>query len=164
MLDEIDQLLDADSANQGHLFKSFRALSHENLCHFAFSGSRTLDRHLHDPQSPFFNFCQDVPLRPLSEKAVAEIIRKPMGQLGIELPDEEALIARFIDLTSCHPSLVQWLCNRLLRQISVRRITLSQLESLAASTDFAEYFLETAWGDANPLEKNRQPTHGSTCF
>jgi hypothetical protein len=154
LFDEVDQLLTYDAhERQGRLFRAFRALSHEGACHFVFSGSRTLYQHLHDPLSPFFNFCQEMPLKPLEEKSVTEIIRKPMRQLGIELPQEEELIARIIDLTSCHPSLVQWLCDRLLRQASDRRVTLADLEAIAAGPDFADYFVETAWGDATPLEK-----------
>jgi serine/threonine protein kinase len=154
LFDEVDQLLAHDAhERQGRLFRAFRALSHEGVCHFVFSGSRTLYQHLHDPLSPFFNFCQEMPLKPLEEKSVAEIIRKPMRQLGIELPQEEELIARIIDLTSCHPSLVQWLCDRLLHRASDRRITLTDLEAITAGPDFADYFVETAWGDATPLEK-----------
>lgn len=155
LLDEVDKLLafDAGFKPSGQLFKTFRALSHEGICRFVFSGSRTLYRHLHNPQSPFFNFCEDITLRPLEEKSVAEIVSKPMHQLGIELPEEEALIDRIIDLTSCHPNLVQWLCDRLVKTISVRRITLDDLEIASADSEFHEHFVETAWGEATPLEK-----------
>jgi len=155
LLDEVDELLafDAQFKPSGQLFKTFRALSHEGICRFVFSGSRTLYRHLHNPQSPFFNFCEDITLRPLEEKSVAEIVSKPMHQLGIELPEEEALIDRIIDLTSCHPNLVQWLCDKLMKTISVRRITLDDLERVSATPEFYDHFVETAWGEATPLER-----------
>lgn len=154
LLDEVDQLVNDDASTQdGRLFRTFRGLSQEGKCHFVFSGSRTLFNHLHDPQSPFFNFCQSVPLKPLSEKGVAEIIRKPMQQLGIDLPDEDALIDKVINLTSCHPSLVQWLCHRLLQDVNGRHVTASDLTAVAATPAFSEYFIETAWGEATPLEK-----------
>ena len=154
LLDEVDQLVNDDASTQdGRLFRTFRGLSQEGKCHFIFSGSRTLFHHLHDPQSPFFNFCQSIPLKPLSEKGVAEIIRKPMQQLGIALPDEEELINQVINLTSCHPSLVQWLCHKLLQEVNARRITASDLTAVAATPAFSEYFIETAWGEATPLEK-----------
>jgi AAA+ ATPase superfamily predicted ATPase len=155
LLDEIDELVAFDfrSTPAGQLFKTFRALSHESVCRFVFSGSRTLFRHLHTAQSPFFNFCEDTVLKPLEERSIAEIVSKPMHQLGIELPEEEMLIDRIIDLSSSHPNIAQWLCDRLIKTISVRRITLSDLNRVSADPEFCRHYVETAWSDANPLER-----------
>jgi hypothetical protein len=155
LLDEIDELLAFDfrSKPTGQLFKTFRALSHESVCRFVFSGGRTLFRHLHTAQSPFFNFCEDTVLKPLEQRSIAEIVSKPMHQLGIELPEEELLIDRIIDLSSSHPNIAQWLCDRLIKTISVRRITLSNLDRVSADPDFCRHYVETAWSDANPLER-----------
>jgi len=76
-----------------------------------------------------------------------------MHQLGIELPDEEALIDRVIDLSSCHPSIAQWLCDRLIKTASQRRITAGSLEQVAADAEFCRYFVQTAWSDSTPIEK-----------
>jgi hypothetical protein len=156
LLDEVDELLafDAKSEPAGQLFKTFRALSHEGLCRFVFSGSRTLYRHLHNkPDSPFFNFCEDIVLKPLEQRSVAEIVSKPMHQLGIELPEEEALIDRIIDMSSCHPNIAQWLCDRLIKTASVRRITLNNLENISTDPEFCRHYVETAWSDSKPLEQ-----------
>jgi hypothetical protein len=155
LMDEIDELLVFDGAASpvGQLFKTFRALSHEGTCRFVFSGSRTLYTHLHNPQSPFFNFCEDMILKPLEKKSVAEIISKPMRQLAIDLPEEEEFIDRVIDLTSCHPNVVQWLCDRLVKMASVRCITLKDLESVSSGPEFQAHYLQTAWGEATRLEK-----------
>ena len=155
LLDEVDEVLASDAQDRfdGQLFKTFRALVHEKRSSFVFSGSRTLYAALHDAKSPFFNFCQDIALKPLAEKSVAEIVSKPMHQLGVRLPNEETLIDRMINLTSCHPSLVQWLCNQLLRTTTTRQITSDHLDEIGSSYEFYKHFLETAWGDATPLEK-----------
>jgi hypothetical protein len=155
LLDEVDELLafDTQAKTRGQLFKTFRALSHEGACRFVFSGSRTLYRHLHNPKSPFFNFCEDITLKLLEERSTAEIVSKPMHQLGIELHDEEALIDRMIDLSSSHPSIAQWLCDRLIKTISARRISLNDLEKVAADPDFCRHYVETAWSDATPMER-----------
>src|SRR5215469_8671547 len=155
LLDEVDALLafDAESKPVGQLFRTFRALSHEGLCRFVFSGSRTLYRHLHNPHSPFFNFCEDIALKPLEQKSIAEIVSKPMHQLGIELPDEETLIDRIINLSSSHPNIAQWLCDRLIKTASVRCITLNELENISADPEFCRHYVQTAWGDSSPLEK-----------
>ena len=88
LLDEVDELLsfDARQTPPGKLFKAFRAASQEGACRFVFSGSRTLYRHLRDPQSPFFNFCESTLLKRLEKKSVAEIVSKPMRQLGSSFP------------------------------------------------------------------------------
>jgi len=155
LLDEVDALLafDAESKRDGKLFKTFRTLSHEGLCRFVFSGSRTLYRHLHDPHSPFFNFCEDIVLKPLEQKSIVEIVSKPMHQMGIELPEEEMLIDRIIDLSSSHPNIAQWICDRLIKTASARRITLDSIENISADPEFCRHYVETAWSDSTPLEK-----------
>jgi hypothetical protein len=155
LFDEVDELLSFDAKHQppGQLFKAFRAASQEGVCRFVFSGSRTLYRQLHDPQSPFFNFCDATVLRRLHEKSIAEIVRKPMQQLSIDLPEEEQLILRLIELTSCHPNIAQWVCDELIKSSIGRRITLQALENLATTPEFYEYYLSTAWSDATTLEK-----------
>jgi serine/threonine-protein kinase len=155
LLDEVDEVLSRDvrAERPGQLFKTLRALSHEGLCRFVFSGSRSLHRHLHDPGSPFFNFCDEMPLSVLDGKSVAEIVSRPLAQLGFELPDREQLVERMIRLTGGHPNLVQWLCDHLVRSATARRIDLDLLASAASETAFHEHFLETAWGDATPLER-----------
>lgn len=155
LFDEIDELLafDADRKPPAQLFKAFRAASHEDRCRFVFSGSRTLHRHLRDPASPFFNFCEATELGPLQKKSIAEIVRKPMQQLGVELIDEEGVVLRLIELTSCHPNIAQWTCDRLLKSSIGRRITLESLEELAATPEFFDYYVATAWSDATPVER-----------
>jgi hypothetical protein len=155
LLDEVDELLAFDAARErpAQLFRTLRSTSQEGLCRFVFSGSRTLDRHLRDPHSPFFNFCDVIRLKRLDEKSVTEIIRRPMRQLGIQMPDEERLIARLLDLTSSHPNIAQWVCDRLVASCVDRQITLSSLDDIANTSEFREHYTSTAWGDATPLEK-----------
>lgn len=156
LFDEVDELLafDAGLTPASRLFKTFRTLSHEDVCRFVFSGSRILRHYQRDPQSPLFNFCQDLPLRPLDERSVAEIVSKPMQQLGIELLDEGSLIGHIIQVSSCHPNIVQWLCDRLIKTISTRRrITADDLKAVSADYEFLREYVATAWGDAGVLEK-----------
>ena len=175
LLDEVDELLahDAGVQSRSSLFKTFRSLAHEGVCRFVFSGSRTLYFHLRDSRSPFFNFCEALSLRPLDEKSITEIVTKPMRQLGIEMPDGERFVQRLIELTSSHPNIAQWVCDRLVKRTLEslgggvpallgqlqealrmnRRATLDDLEALAATKEFQEYYVSTAWGDASALER-----------
>jgi hypothetical protein len=175
VLDEIDELLAHTSheVEGQRLWKTFRSLSHEGMCRFVFSGSRTVFFCLRDPRSPFFNFCESIILRPLDDKSVAEIVTRPMRQLGIEIQDEERFIESFIELTSSHPNLAQWMCDRLVRTAletlgagvpallgqltealrSNRRTTVGDLEGLADTREYQDYYVSTALGDAQPLER-----------
>jgi hypothetical protein len=155
LFDEVDELLACDAAAQPstRLFKTFRTLSHEEACRFVFSGARTLYHHLRSPKSPFFNFCQHLTLSTLEKRSVAEIAVKPMHQLGIDLPDEEGLISRLIDVTSCHPNLTQWICDKLLKVAISRRVAIGDLENVCKDPGFYDHYVGTAWGDSTPLER-----------
>jgi hypothetical protein len=153
LLDEIDALLAHDVARDGRLFRALRAVAHEGLCRFVFSGSRTLYQKLHDPASPFFNFCEEVVLRPLDDKAVEAIVQKPMQQLGFVLPDPERLVAEIVRVTSSHPNLVQMVCRELVAESRDRRVTAAQVEQIASQRELQRSFIETAWSDTTPYER-----------
>lgn len=153
LLDEIDALLVHDIERGGRLFRALRAVAHEGLCRFVFSGSRTLFQSLHDPGSPFFNFCEELLLRPLDEKAVEAIIRKPMQQLGFYLPDPERLVAEIVRVTSSHPNLVQIVCQQLVAGSLDRQIAAAEVERIAAQRQIQRDFIETAWSDTTPFER-----------
>ena len=69
---------------------------------------------------------------------------------------EDGVVSDILRISSCHPNLVQYMCDRLIHQISsrhVRRISLEDLRIVTTRRDFYEYFIKTVWGDATPLEK-----------
>lgn len=153
LLDEIDALLAYDVERGGRLFRALRAVAHEGHCRFVFSGSRTLYQKLHDPSSPFFNFCEELLLRPLDDKAVEAIVRKPMQQLGFELPDPARLVAEIVRVTSSHPNLVQIVCQQLVAGSLDRRVAASDVERIVAERELQRDFVETAWSDTTPFER-----------
>ncbi|XXY50636.1 protein kinase [Sorangium sp. So ce269] len=153
LLDEVDALLGYDVAHGMRLFRALRAVAHEGHCRFVFSGSRTLYRQLHDPSSPFFNFCEELLLRPLEDKAVEAIVLKPMQQLGFDLQDPELLVAEIMRVTSSHPNLVQIVCQQLVAGSLDRRVAAAEVERIAAQRDLQRDFIETAWSDTTPFER-----------
>jgi hypothetical protein len=156
LLDEFDALLRADcEKNMGRLTRTFRALSHEGRCHFVFSGSRTLNSHLSNSASPFFNFCHDIVLGPLDAVSVAKMVRDPMEQLCVEMVDQTRSINLIVDITSCHPHLAQWICHMLLQKCTERRVTPSDLEAITSEAAFFRRYVQTAWGESElePLER-----------
>lgn len=160
LLDEVDKLLAYDLCRQTRLFRVLRALSQEGLCRFVFCGERQLNASLHDPDSPLFNFCSIMRLSYLTPHDAARIIREPMAAMGIHFEDPEAILEAIIDLSSCHPSIVQAICqmlvvraNRRATRRGGRIIRLDDVAHLRTVEEFRELFLEVTWGNATPLER-----------
>jgi len=156
LLDEVDALLQHDQRRGWELARILRALTQEGYIRFVFCGERVLDQALHDPASPFFNFCDVIRLGYLDARDVQRIILEPMAEMGLEVLEPEGLVERMMDITSGHPNLVQYLCRDLIVLANKRRgrsISLADLERASQATSFQDYFLETIWGNTNPLER-----------
>ncbi len=156
LLDEVDRLLRHDIGQQGRLFRVFRALSQEGLCRFVFCGERTLNGALHDPDSPLFNFCNVMRLGYLLPRDARRVVEEPMLDLGIAFEDPIALPAEIVALSSCHPNLLQIICQALLvrlNQRGERLVRRADLAELRASDEFREAVMEVIWGNATPLER-----------
>jgi hypothetical protein len=156
LLDEVDALLSYDLMDQEKLFRVFRALSQEQYCRFVFCGERMLYARLHASDSPLFNFCDTIHLSYLEAQAARRIILEPMQAMGISLADHDTLVREIMDLSSCHPNIVQYICQRLIihtNRRGSRQITTADLEAVRTSSQFSEYFTEVTWGDVSALEK-----------
>ena len=156
LLDEVDSLLLFDLQQQSRLFRVFRALSQEGLCRFVFCGERQLAGALHDSSSPLFNFCSTLRLSYLLARDVRRIVQEPMTEMGVSFEEYEALPDDIIELSSCHPNLVQAICQMLIVRINEREdriIRRDDLSEVRASDEFREFFLEVTWGDATTLER-----------
>ncbi|MGD2176521.1 MAG: HEAT repeat domain-containing protein [Anaerolineae bacterium] len=157
-LDEVDSLVRFDIENDELLFKTFRSLSQEGVCRFIFSGERVLSNQLkYGSASPLFNFCgQRIRLSYLKPKSAERLIVEPMDWMNIELQERGRVVEGILDLSSCHPRLVQYICHSLIKQINqegVRFITPEHLQRIAGSNEFGEEYLWTVWGDATPFER-----------
>ena len=156
LLDEIDALLCYDLQHDEALFGVFRALSQERRCRFVFCGERVLYDQLHAADSPLFNFCDVLHLGYLKEQAARRIILEPMQTMGISIQNQEQVVYEIIDLSSCHPNLVQYLCQQLILEANRRQsrlITPADLEVVRHSSNFHEYFLDVTWGNTSALER-----------
>ena len=156
LLDEVDALLRYDQKNGEKLFRVFRALSQEEHCRFVFCGERVLNARLHAPDSPLFNFGNSIRLSYLTPEATARIITDPMREMGVVLEETDKVVERIVDISSCHPNIVQYICQQAIVHINkagVRMITPDEIEAVVHSDAFIEYFVEVTWGNATLLEK-----------
>nr|MBC7244984.1 TniB family NTP-binding protein [Chloroflexota bacterium] len=156
LMDEVDALLQHDALNQERLFKVFRALAQEHQCRFILCGGKVLHARLHDPNSALFNFCNVLRLSNLSPRDTGRIVMEPMQEMGIGFEDASKLVQAVINLSACHPNLVQYICQELIVRINARGdrfITLSELEAIGNSRQFNEYLIEVMWGNTTALER-----------
>jgi len=156
LMDEVDNLLAFDAGRGYALSAVWRTLAFDGACRFVFVGSRVLAQVLRDAGSPFFNFPQEIRVGFLRPDKARAVVAGPMDELGIELDPRQALLDGILDLSSCHPNLVQSICARLVERISARgerRILMADLDEVAVSGEFAEHYLYTLWGETKPLER-----------
>jgi len=156
LLDEVDSLLQYDIEHDTLLFGVFRSLSQEGACRFVFCGERTFETALSDPTSPLFNFCTVLRLRYLRRADVARIVVDPMHEMGISLEERDGVVEKVIAFSSCHPNLVQTLCQMLIMRLNERgdrTIRPADIEAVSQSAEYREAFFEIIWGSATPLER-----------
>jgi signal transduction histidine kinase/CheY-like chemotaxis protein len=157
LLDEADKLVPVDREAAWQLFGALRALTNSGQAQVILSGERALRAALKDPNSPLFNFGDEVLLGPLDFRAVEELVTRPMKQLEIELVEEDVVVQRIYQFTSGHPNVVQRLCRRLVERLNERgsrRITPEDVDTIVNEPRFQEEdFLNTFWERAAPLER-----------
>ena len=138
------------------LFKTFRSLSQqEDIC-FIFSGTTTIVKHLVNPNSAMFNFCESVKLHLLTEKAANDLIINPMKNIGIKFKERAAIVQNIISITARHPNIIQYICDRLIKEINQQQkriIEETDLKKVIDSNKFYEYFENLIWGQSTDKEK-----------
>ena len=156
IMDEIDALLRFDTKNDELLFKTFRSLSQKGACRFIFSGEKCVSERLRNSGSPFFNFCESIPLGYLDTRSARKLITGPMALMNIELLDPDGIVQEIIDLSSCHPRIIQLICQRLIEEINkekVRHISYEHLQRVSRDWDFQDQYVDSVWSSATSLER-----------
>ena len=157
LLDEADHLVRVDRQAGYPLFRTLRAMVNMGRCRFVLSGERTLHTDMMDPNSPLYNFGNEILIGRLDFRAVEELVTRPMKHLEIELASGVQMVQRIWEFTSGHPNVVQRFCKRLivrLNQRGDRHLTLDDVEAVAANPDFLRKgFLNIYWERATTLER-----------
>lgn len=164
ILDEIDQLIEWDQSHAEDVvpeafFRSCRLISQSGAAQFVFSGERRIANRLWDPQSPHWNFCRALQLRQLDRPDATSLLLDPLRSMSIRLNDPEKIADLAWERTSGHPQIVQFLGDRLVRVLNERSdrselaISSNDVIQVTETTDFAQHYLTTYWGQAQRLEK-----------
>jgi AAA+ ATPase superfamily predicted ATPase len=157
LLDETDKLLQYEKENGWPLFQTLRAFTNTAQISVIISGERVLRSAIRNPDSPFFNFVNEISLGPIDFNAVYELVTLPMKQLEIDLLDEKEIVQNIYEFTSGHPNIVQRICDRLidiLNQRGNRILSTEDVDTVITDPTFQrDDFLGTYWERATPLEK-----------
>ena len=156
LIDEVDELLLYEKDHGETLLAQWRALAQQGICHFIFCGGRGVIQQLDDPRSAFFNFPQSLPLDYLDFDIANQVLTQPLKTMGVTIDEPKELLDEIYDLTSGHPNLIQYIGKELVESANKRKergILIEDLHIIRHSTDFAENYLRTIWGAADPLEK-----------
>ena len=84
------------------------------------------------------------------------IILDPMATLGVEFENADALVEEIVELSSCHPNIVQAICQMLVVRINERGERIVRMDDLVhvrGSNEFLDFFFEVIWGNATTLER-----------
>lgn len=164
ILDEIDALLEWDlthddrSVNEA-FFRSCRSISQSGAAQFVFSGERRIANRLWDPQSPHWNFCRPLLLTQLQQRDAQQLLIDPIQSMNIRIKDVDSFANIAWQRTSGHPQIVQFLGDRLVRNLDKREnrrdleLGVDEIEMLTNTLEYADHYVETYWGQASSIEK-----------
>ena len=157
LFDEVDELLKYDSQNQQRLFKQLRALSMDGRAHFIMTGERSVQLHLHDANSPLFNFFGfNLKLSFLDLPSVNKLVVEPLSDMQLDLRDPTPMLDTIFNATSGHPYLVQRLCQGLVQAISRqgrRIIGPEHIELVLNDSAYQQDYFETVLGQSPLLAR-----------
>lgn len=124
LLDEADAFFAADRRRMFAVTEALRTLSVITERRFkpVFAGLHNVQKLARDPNSPLAHLGQPVVVGPLirgRERSEAEaLVRWPFSALGYRMDD--AIVTRILSFANYYPSLIQVVCQRLLRSLRER--------------------------------------------
>ena len=124
LLDEADNFFIKDREQRFAVTEMLRTLSVERDRRFKpiFAGLRNVQKLARDPNSPLAHLGQPMVIGPLlrgAERAEAEaLVRWPFGALGYRM--DQLVVTRIVTFANYYPSLIQVVCQRLLRNLRQR--------------------------------------------
>jgi hypothetical protein len=120
------------------------------------AGFREAQRQLHNLDSPFYNFADEIRLNEFTREHARELIVTPMQNLGIHFKNENEIIGRMFEETAGHPNLIQFYCTILVRQLELtgqRELSPDSLSSVYADDVFRNHLLRSFIDNTENREK-----------
>jgi tetratricopeptide (TPR) repeat protein len=126
LIDEVDELNDYDPRVNQKLRSLFMKSFADNLV--AVVSGVGIKKHWESEGSPWYNFFEEIEVKPFAREDADELIRRPMAGM---FKVEPGVIDRIVALTDCRPYLIQKMCIDLvdrMHQEKRRTITVDDVE------------------------------------
>jgi hypothetical protein len=121
LLDEADGLIDADAADDFRVLKALRRMRDESgRIRFVFAGLHSVRRFDDVVNQRLIHFGPSLKVGGLSPTEARKLIERPLHSLGYRLPDDA--VNRILTVTQLQPSLVQLVCDELLKYLTSRSV------------------------------------------
>ncbi len=122
LLDEADNLLEADAKKDFRLVKEIRSLMEGTSRRFkcVFTGLHNVQQYYGWTNHPFAQLGRDICIRPLPQAAAFRLVVDRMKSLGYEF-DDRASVLRILSQVNYHPGLIQIFCHKLVENIQRKR-------------------------------------------
>ncbi len=118
LLDEADNLLDADARDGFQVVAAFRELMGDTERRFrvVLAGLHNVQRFQQLPNQPLAHFGAAIQVGPLEPRDATALVRQPVEALGFVFDDDDDVL-RILSYTNYHPGLIQLFCHELLKQM-----------------------------------------------
>lgn len=118
-LDEIDDVLNKDSASNFDLIRSLKALVNDphNRFRVVLAGLNNVNRFRTYPNVPLEQLGSHLEVGILSSQDARSLILQPLTALGYRFEEPE-LVDRIMAFTNCHPSLLHIFCSALVEHLA----------------------------------------------
>jgi AAA+ ATPase superfamily predicted ATPase len=133
LIDEVDELNDYDPRINQKLRSLFMKNFAENLA--AVVSGVGIKKQWESEGSPWYNFFEEIEVRPFSAKDAVELIEKPIRGIFTLSPD---VVDRIVQKTNCKPYLIQKVCIALVNRLHAegrRRITVADVDAVGRAAE-----------------------------
>jgi hypothetical protein len=142
LLDEVDSLLSADEQHDHIFLSTLRALINQAGVKVLVAGYRTLFHQLFSDNSPLSSIFQPIVLSALDRRDAFALVEEPLRPI---FTIEHADIDCILDKTACHPSYIQFFCERLVSHAFAqgqRTISRSDITYVADSQELYDFMVD----------------------
>jgi hypothetical protein len=156
LLDEMDKLIIKAIKKENmrdRFFESLRAGANENNVRLVISGFRQVSELISDNYLSLFNLCEAVTLGVLNKQEVCDLLFIPFKNANIELENKYEFIETVMEMTSGHPSFVQFIAKKLFKERKGNRITIQQLKNIYSDRSLMNFVLDLFTMNTSPLER-----------
>ena len=156
LLDEMDKLIHRVNKQvnmRDRFFESLRAGANEKNVRLVISGFREVSNLISDNNLSLFNLCEAVKLGVLNKKEVHDLILRPFKSVEIEVEDKYEFIETVMNMTSGHPSFVQFIAKKLYKDKKGNNISLQQLNAFNTNRSLMNFVLDHFTMNTSPLER-----------